>query len=133
MPLSMMAQFTSPESEGKRDKLCNGWTDRNIKKRSTITHPLRSREREIDWKIIIGSMDRQAGRPVDTWTDKKVPRGFLTSNAAGSVDGVSSQWIAGISAGGRPAHSTFKYNPAFELIVQVFFIDRQRGGRSIKS
>jgi hypothetical protein len=34
------------------------------------------------------------------------------------IDGVSSQWIAGLSAGGRPAHPTFKYNPAFELTVQ---------------
>jgi hypothetical protein len=53
-----------------------------------------------------------------------LPRTFFAPAHAclppGSIDGVSSQWVAGLSAGGRPAHPTFKYNPAFELTVQVF-------------
>uniref|UniRef100_A0A7S0M852 Calpain catalytic domain-containing protein n=1 Tax=Cryptomonas curvata TaxID=233186 RepID=A0A7S0M852_9CRYP len=42
----------------------------------------------------------------------------MYSDNIARIDGVSSQWVAGLSAGGRPAHPTFKYNPAFELVVQ---------------
>lgn len=33
---------------------------------------------------------------------------------------MSSQWVAGLTAGGLPGHTTFKYNPRFQLTAQAW-------------